>query len=288
MGKYKEILLTLVYMTGNMNMRSILKKCAIMFSIFILTQCTSAEVKREYYKNGNLKTEGTFLDGLRNGEMLSYDSNGILRSQQNYLRDTLDGKSITYHENGSIETIAYYNGGVLNGEFLKYFPDSNISEKGFYKDGLYLGHYYQYDPYDSGKLVFDSYFVNVDGESVKYYTCEFDRQGNASFPFRTVIVSVQDSVPLNDTIRAEFEIDGKIPYDSASLIVGEFDDEFKPLGQLDTIVMKDRKASYSKIGKVKGIYQLRGVRVKYLTKVYKDSTQFYSIYGYFEENIKVY
>lgn len=65
-----------------------------------------------YYPDGNLRMEGEFKEGLKNGKWVSYYNNGNKWSEGYYLKGINDGKTITWHENGQ----KYYEGEYRDGE----------------------------------------------------------------------------------------------------------------------------------------------------------------------------
>ena len=57
---------------------------------------------KEYYDNGILKFEGTYLNGERHGEIKSYHDNGILKFEGKYLNGKRNGKGKEYNKDGEI------------------------------------------------------------------------------------------------------------------------------------------------------------------------------------------
>lgn len=57
----------------------------------------------EYYKNGNLASEGNYVDGLEEGIWKDYHENGILAAEGSYSKGQEIGTWRYYAENGELE-----------------------------------------------------------------------------------------------------------------------------------------------------------------------------------------
>jgi len=69
-------------------------------------------IGKEYYDNGELKFEGEYLNGERNGKGKEYYENGKLKFKGEYLNGKLNGKVKEYYYNGKLK----FEGEYLNGE----------------------------------------------------------------------------------------------------------------------------------------------------------------------------
>ena len=67
--------------------------------------------KGKEYFNGELKFEGEYLNGKRNGKRKEYDYNGKLSFEWEYLNGKRNGKGKEYYGNGTL----YFEGEYLNG-----------------------------------------------------------------------------------------------------------------------------------------------------------------------------
>lgn len=258
-----------------------------MISLSILG-CNNSETKREYYSNGNLKSQSQYESNLKNGEELIYDSIGRLTSKNFYVNDTLNGQSTTFYSDGKIKGIKTFVKSVLNGEALLFHPTGNIGEKGQYKDGKIAGLFYQYYPNDSGKIFTEGYFVNVGGIEYPYFEKTFDEFGNIKDEYRPLIVHIKTPSPkLMDTVNVDFEFNAKEKYDSAFVVVGDFDDEFKARSSPDTIKLLNGKASYRFIATKTGSQFIKGELIFYKSYIYPDSIVNDRTYGYFEEKLVI-
>ena len=130
-------------------------------------------------KTNTLITEGTFKNGLRDGQWASFhangkpkeladyrngklfgparffDSNGYLVKDMIFQDSILVGKYTEYY--GSTEKDFYvdptqiklegnYAAGKKGGQWLSYFPEGELAVREFYVDGLREGPYFEFDP----------------------------------------------------------------------------------------------------------------------------------------------
>jgi len=74
----------------------------------------NANQVKQYYDNGNLKYEGSFLNGEWSGQGKLYDNdeNGTLLYDGGFLNNKFSGQGKAYDKNGTL----LYDGGFLNGE----------------------------------------------------------------------------------------------------------------------------------------------------------------------------
>lgn len=139
------------------------------------------DIKRDYYSNGNIKSIGSYFNGIPDGVRRDYDINGKIIASYIFRDGILEatgiidekgkyqGKWYYFYENGNIyetgnyrnnmkvgEWIVYdtlgnviekmeYLNGFLDGEYIFYYPNENIKRKIYYVDGLANGEYVEYD-----------------------------------------------------------------------------------------------------------------------------------------------
>jgi antitoxin component YwqK of YwqJK toxin-antitoxin module len=93
-----------------------------------------------------LKTEGCYIDGLKNGNWIEYYENGNIRWEGNYINDTEDGRFIEYYENGMKSREGYLKGIKWTGHWVWYqYPNGTKHEEVDYIEGNRTGHYIKYD-----------------------------------------------------------------------------------------------------------------------------------------------
>jgi antitoxin component YwqK of YwqJK toxin-antitoxin module len=80
----------------------------------------SAEVFREWYKNGNIKKQYWLLGNKLHGILQSFYLNGRPKAYLNYAHGKLDGSQKYFHQNGEVAKIVEYVNGKKNGECKKY------------------------------------------------------------------------------------------------------------------------------------------------------------------------
>ena len=95
-----------------------------------------------HYDNGQVKVDGGFKEGLRQGEFIFYYENGQVKSNENYKDGKLHGEGIKYYEDGQVELDLNYKDGKLHGEYIEYYTSENsnlgpegIEMKFIYEDG---------------------------------------------------------------------------------------------------------------------------------------------------------
>ena len=70
---------------------------------------------KEWFRNGNIKDEITFKNGMKNGEFRYWDDKGqLLKRRVPYLNDSLDGFIKEWYHNGNI-VVKYIINGKMHG-----------------------------------------------------------------------------------------------------------------------------------------------------------------------------
>ena len=109
----------------------------------------------EYYDNGNIKYEGEYLKGKKNGrgKEFNYD-NSKLKFEGEYLNGEKNGMGKEYYYNGNIKFKGQYlKGKKWNGKEFNYYNSNILYE---IKNGK--GNIKEYDFY--GELIFDGNYLN--------------------------------------------------------------------------------------------------------------------------------
>lgn len=151
----------------------------LLFIITLITACS--KVDKEYYPNGNIKSEITFKHDKKNGKAIYYYNNGNINIQCHYKNDNLDGlykkfnpngtlieathytdglkngSSVTYYDNGKIAIQMNFSNDIPDGEYKEYFENGQLKIKGQYENGFYHGHweYYDFNGLQVGKADFE-------------------------------------------------------------------------------------------------------------------------------------
>lgn len=145
-----------------------LLKTFLIVSIVAIT-CACNKVRKEYYPNGELKSELTYRNGKLNGnacwyftngnkkmecnysngqiegKMKSWHFNGNINREENYILNKREGKSLIYYENGALFKEENYLNDTLDGLYVENYPDGQIKIKGGYLKGMYHGLWEYYD-----------------------------------------------------------------------------------------------------------------------------------------------
>jgi antitoxin component YwqK of YwqJK toxin-antitoxin module len=69
------------------------------------------ESHKEYYPNGQIEIEETYVNGLKNGDRKIWYPNGILFGREYYINDSLDGKTEWFYPSGQIYDEDFYTKG---------------------------------------------------------------------------------------------------------------------------------------------------------------------------------
>lgn len=89
----------------------------------------------EFYVNKNLKEQGIFKMGLKEGTWKNWTETGTLISEISFKEGIEDGKFYRYDANGQLKETGNYKNGKIDGPFKKYItPDSTVIVK--YKNGV--------------------------------------------------------------------------------------------------------------------------------------------------------
>lgn len=68
-------------------------------------------IAKEYYESGVLKKEDPYVEGERTGMMKFYDENGSIEIEANFLNSNQEGKTTYYYKDGSVMDVEYYKDG---------------------------------------------------------------------------------------------------------------------------------------------------------------------------------
>ena len=92
----------------------------------------------EYYENGQMEKEGTYIDGKRDGKWTYYNEDGSLIGERIYKDGEIwNGFVVYYNENGKIKKEKNYKDGELDGyeKEYTYYENGQISFERNLKDG---------------------------------------------------------------------------------------------------------------------------------------------------------
>ena len=78
-------------------------------------ECYGNGTSREWYQNGNLKSEVTVANGLKQGTYKSWYANGQQKDEIPFVRGVKQGATTEWHENGKKKFEGTYKDNELNG-----------------------------------------------------------------------------------------------------------------------------------------------------------------------------
>lgn len=78
-----------------------------------LFSCEREQHHKFYFDSGELQNEFTTINGLKEGESITYFTNGKVRFIKRYKNDKLHGVSELYRENGDLEVKSKFNNSNL-------------------------------------------------------------------------------------------------------------------------------------------------------------------------------
>lgn len=152
------------------------------------------ETRKEYYSNGQIEIEETYINGKRNGDRRIWYPNGVLTCKETYINDTLNGKAEWFFASGQLKDEFFYQKGrkynVARSYYDTTFDNMDLrwrsgNDPDFNLDSLYL-EYKRIQPrletvYDSygREIIIREYYRN--GRISHEYTNDNDRN------FRTAI-----------------------------------------------------------------------------------------------------
>lgn len=98
-----------------------------------------------YSPQGIKSSEGTYINGKKDGKWKYYNYYGRLSAIENYEDNNLDGVSIYYFTNGNVKDSLHYKSGNEDGYYVSYYINGQMNTQGWYKNGSKEGDWYYYD-----------------------------------------------------------------------------------------------------------------------------------------------
>ncbi len=114
-----------------------------------------------YDADGKIRFVVNYIDGLKNGDELSFNTRGQIEARTSYRNDQLDGISGTYKSGRPTQEISYRNG-QYDGPTKKYFPNGKIQQEINFKDGKQHGMFKYFD--EEGNVTLEYEYKN--GEKI--------------------------------------------------------------------------------------------------------------------------
>lgn len=120
--------------------------------------------KREWYKNGKLKSKCNFNKGKKEGlEIVNYENAQSMKLKTEYLNGKENGLRETWYPSAKRKSKISFRFGKLNGKCMIFHEGNKMKLRGNYKDDLRDGDFTVWD--SKGKVVYSA--VYKDGEIIK-------------------------------------------------------------------------------------------------------------------------
>ena len=141
----------------------------ILISLFLIFNCGKKVEKdisknnftKEYYKGGQIKGEGNYIDDLKAGKWIYYYKTGEIRTIVNFENGKGVGKMIAYYENGNIRIEGQFLDGEEDGKFIWFHNNNQIRKEGYFTKGNKDGKWITYSK--DGRILNEENYI--DGEA---------------------------------------------------------------------------------------------------------------------------
>lgn len=99
-------------------------------------ETNSGDVRKSYYKNGQVKNSITFKDDEKNGPATMYYEHGQVYKEFNYKNDKKDGLVKFYRESGRLYRSTNYKRDKKHGVEKVFYPNKDLKSKISYNKGF--------------------------------------------------------------------------------------------------------------------------------------------------------
>lgn len=213
------------------------KYLKVLLFLLITLSCNMQHEKKEYYKNGKIKSVTRWRDN---------EQNGI---------------SEFYYENGKIEDIAFYKNGKMAGVSKNFYKNGKIKLLGCYKNDRPNGNFYYYDTL--GRKYLEKNYLTINGED---YTNQFiffngndTIKGNSNY---FSLKSLKDTITEGEEFNLKIKLEASLYKDKMAVIIGKFDSCFKLLDSIsiDTLwANKNFEVNFITKNYIEGANSIRGI-----------------------------
>ena len=131
-------------------------------------------VQKDWYDDGQLRSESNYKDGKSEGVQKWWYENGQLWTEGHYKDGKEEGVQKSWHENGVLAYTEYYKDGKKEGVQKSWYWDGQLMSEWNYKDGKEEG--VQKSWYENGQL--RSEFNYKDGKRIHQYPLSTIKIGN--------------------------------------------------------------------------------------------------------------
>ncbi len=144
--------------------------CVGLLLLLVMASChDGVEVKKDYWENGKVKSELSYVDGELDGPCRWYMANGKLQMEVEYRHNKMNGLTRRWYENGNLMEESWYRDGVQDSVFRGYSLKGLLVEEGYYADGKLNGDYRRW--YENGQVFQEGRYADdmMDGSWLIFY-----------------------------------------------------------------------------------------------------------------------
>ena len=127
----------------------------------------TGDVQEFYVKNNTLKFEGSYVDGLKNGQFIFYFENGNVYKRENYLDGKPHGEWTEFDKNNNLlfKKVFIDNGFI----FTSFYENLKIKNSGKFINDFMDGKWVEY--YENGLKKTEHFYINgiIDSSKTKIY-----------------------------------------------------------------------------------------------------------------------
>ncbi|MFW6210602.1 MAG: toxin-antitoxin system YwqK family antitoxin [bacterium] len=109
---------------------------ALVFAVQIYLALSSVEIKKDYYPNGNIRSEQPMLDGVQHGVIKWYYPDGTLKLKQEMHKGKTHGDFTFYYPDGKPSFKGSMKNNKRNGKFIRYDEDGKKLSEEMWKDNI--------------------------------------------------------------------------------------------------------------------------------------------------------
>ena len=113
-----------------------MKKSAVLLTVVIMliNSTVYAEMRKEYYESGQLKTDANFKDGKQEGITRTYYESRKVETERNFKDGKPEGISKGYYKDGNVRYISTYKNGKIEGVSKSYYESGRLMGELNFKD----------------------------------------------------------------------------------------------------------------------------------------------------------
>lgn len=170
----------------------------------LMSACENSNIKKEFYSNGNIKSESEYEAGALKQKKIFFES-GKIHYLSEYKNGRLNGQFQEFYESGQLKTDARYIDGKQDGWTMSYYSNGKLKSESQFSNGLKLGITRTY--YSNGAISLISQFKN--DTTVVYYK-EFNESGVLIEDFYALDIEplCKDTIGVGDVYKVKISIYG--------------------------------------------------------------------------------